>query len=81
MTLARQLDKHNTQRQKIQRSAIQEAQAIVEGEVNFRDQKVIVLSKEGWHKGVLGIVSSRITEKFYRPSIVISLKVDEASGA
>ncbi len=73
-SLAKQLDGFNTQRQKIQKEMIEEALEIVERDVNFKEQKVIVLSKEGWHKGVLGIVASKITEKYYRPTIVISLK-------
>lgn len=72
--LAKQLDGFNTQRQKIQKEMIEEALEIIERDVNFKEQKVIVLSKEGWHKGVLGIVASKITEKYYRPTIVISLK-------
>ena len=72
--LAQTLEELNIQRQKVQKGMVEEAMAIVESEVNFKDHKVIVLSKEGWHKGVLGIVASKITEKFYRPTIVISLK-------
>lgn len=71
---AKSLDKHNLSRQKMQREVIQEALDLVEQEEGFKDSKVIVLSKEGWHKGVLGIVASRITEKYYRPAIVVSLK-------
>ncbi len=72
-SLAGVLEKYNVQRQKMQQTTVQEALDIVEQEVNFKDNKIIVLSKEGWHKGVLGIVASRITEKYYRPSVVISL--------
>jgi single-stranded-DNA-specific exonuclease len=72
--LAQLLEKHNGDRQKMQREVVDEAFDIVEQEINFKDHKVIVLSKEGWHKGVLGIVASRLTDKYYRPSIVISIK-------
>ena len=72
--LAEELEGHNADRQKMQREVVEEALMIVEQEINFKEHKVIVLSKNGWHKGVLGIAASRITEKFYRPSIVISLK-------
>jgi len=72
--LAQTLENHNTQRQKMQKDIVQEALDIVEREVNFNQQKVIVLYKEGWHKGVLGIVASRIVEKYYRPTIVLSIK-------
>ena len=58
----------------MQNNIISEAMAIVEEQVNFKDEKVIVLKKEGWHKGVLGIVASRLTDRYYRPSIVISTR-------
>lgn len=74
LALAQKLEEHNTRRQKTQRDIVEEALDIVEQEVNFKDQKVIVLSKEGWHKGVLGIVASKLTDRYYRPSVVISVK-------
>jgi len=43
---------------------------------NLTKEKIIVVSGERWHKGVIGIVASRITDKFYRPSIVMSLMGD-----
>lgn len=72
--LTKELESYNCERQKMQNDTIAEAMAIVEEQINFKDQKVIVLNKEGWHKGVLGIVASRLTDKYYRPSIVISTK-------
>ncbi len=70
--LARSLEAYNDLRQKTQNDIVQEAFSIVEQKINFKDHKVIVLNKEGWHKGVLGIVASRIAERYYRPTIVIS---------
>jgi len=72
--LAKALDRHNAERQKIQAAVIDEAIAIAEQEINFKDQKIIVLGKEGWHKGVLGIVASRLADKYYRPAVVISIE-------
>lgn len=72
--LAQVLEQYNQERQKMQRDVVEEALAQVEEEGNIDNQKVIVLSREGWHKGVLGIVASRLTDKYYRPSIVISVK-------
>lgn len=69
--LAQALDNHNQDRQKMQRDVVQEAIALAE-ESFHEDDQVVVLYKEGWHKGVVGIVASRIVEKFNRPSIVIS---------
>ncbi|MCA9404470.1 MAG: single-stranded-DNA-specific exonuclease RecJ [Candidatus Omnitrophica bacterium] len=72
--IAKELESHNQDRQRMQNNIISEAMAIVEEQVNFKDEKVIVLKKEGWHKGVLGIVASRLTDRYYRPSIVISTR-------
>lgn len=72
--LAFMLEQHNVDRQKMQKQITDEAMALVEQEINFKTEKVIVVSKEGWHKGVLGIVASKMADKYYRPSIVISLE-------
>ncbi len=72
--LAKLLENYNTERQKMQRDIVQEAMSIIEQQINFNEHKIIVVGKEGWHKGVLGIVASKITETFYRPTVVISVK-------
>ncbi len=72
--LARFLEELNAKRQRMEKLVVKEALDLIENEVNFQEEKVIVLSKEGWHKGVLGIVASRIAEMFYRPTIIVSLK-------
>ncbi len=79
--LARSLEEHNSSRQKIQNNIVEEAISLVEREVNFNEHRVIVLKKEGWHKGVLGIVASRIMEKYYRPTVVISTEAGLGTGS
>lgn len=74
--LARALERHNSDRKKVQGDMFQEALSLVDQQVNFREHKVIVLSQKGWHKGVLGIVAAKIMERYYRPSIVISVDED-----
>lgn len=81
LKLAKGLDRQNRDRQKIQDKVLSEALNLVEKEVNFKDQNIIVVSQEGWHPGVLGIVASRIMEKFYRPTIVISLENGIGKGS
>jgi len=71
--LAQDLDQINTQRQQMQQKIIREALDMVQQSHHLQEQSVIVLAKEGWHIGVLGIVASRIAETFYRPAIVASL--------
>jgi single-stranded-DNA-specific exonuclease len=78
LELAQSMEENNKTRQRTQKDIIEEALGIVEREVNFKDHKVIVLYQPGWHKGVLGIVASRIVERYYRPAIVIS--TDEGVG-
>lgn len=71
--MARDLEAFNRQRQKTESRIMEEAQAIVDGEVNFKEHKVIVVAKEGWHAGCLGIVASKLADKFRRPAILITL--------
>jgi single-stranded-DNA-specific exonuclease len=79
--LAKVLDTENRNRQKIEARILEEAVARVEREVNFKDHKVIVLSAEGWHPGVIGIVASRIADRFCRPALLISLDGKPAKGS
>ena len=72
--LAQDLEELNVQRQKLQRDTVQDALSLVAAGLEARDDKVIVVSKPGWHKGVLGIVASRLAETYFRPAIVISLE-------
>ena len=73
LALAKELENYNRQRQKVEGRIRDEAEALIEQEVNFASQKVIVVAKEGWHAGCLGIVASKLADKFYRPAILISL--------
>ncbi|MCB9771233.1 MAG: single-stranded-DNA-specific exonuclease RecJ [Candidatus Omnitrophica bacterium] len=72
--LAQELETFNTERQRLQREVVEQAMQMVEQEINFKEHKIIVLCKEGWHKGVLGIVASRVAETYYRPTIIISIE-------
>ena len=71
--LAAVLNRENRNRQKIESNILQQAMEKVEREVNFKEHKVIVLSNTDWHPGVIGIVASRLVDKFYRPTAVISV--------
>ena len=71
--LADILEALNRQRQKVEGKILEEAQDLIGREVNFKEHKVIVLAKEDWHQGVLGVVASKLADRFYRPTIIISL--------
>ena len=79
--LAKSLELHNRQRQKIEAKIMDEAQGLIDRDINFKEHKVIVIGKEDWHQGVLGIVASKLADKFYRPAIVISLTDDMCKGS
>ena len=64
--LAAMLDEHNAERQQIEEQTVQAALRLVDE----RD-RVLVVADEGWHPGVIGIVASRLGQRFYRPTVVI----------
>jgi len=70
---AKVIEGHNRQRQRIENRMLDEAQDLIDKEINFKEHKIIVIAKEDWHQGVLGIVASKLADRFYRPAIVISL--------
>lgn len=71
--LAGRLDQENRNRQKIEADILQQSMQKVRNEVNFKEEKAIVLSDTGWHPGVIGIVASRLVDRFYRPTVIISM--------
>ena len=71
--LAKKIEEHNRSRQKIEGKILEEAEDLINREINFKEHKIIVIAKENWHKGVLGIVASKLADRFYRPAIVISI--------
>ncbi|KGM46418.1 single-stranded-DNA-specific exonuclease RecJ [Neobacillus niacini] len=70
--LAQEMDELNKTRQSIVNSITLEAIEEVERNFPIDSNSVLVIGKEGWNAGVIGIVASRLVEKFYRPTIVLS---------
>jgi len=70
--IADELCEINRRRQAEENRIIEEAAEKIQSSLDFENDKVIVLAEENWHHGVIGIVSSRITERFAMPSILIS---------
>jgi single-stranded-DNA-specific exonuclease len=79
--LIRAVEGHNRMRQKIENKILEEAEDLINREINFKEHKIIVIAKEDWHQGVLGIVASKIADRFYRPAIVISLNENLCKGS
>ncbi|MBI4691145.1 MAG: DHH family phosphoesterase [Nitrospirae bacterium] len=72
------LDRLNSERQRIEEEVYREASAKLN---TGRIDSAIVLSGEGWHQGVVGIVASRIAEKYYRPTFIFSIEDGIAKGS
>ncbi len=81
MTIAEGLDQDNKNRQSLEKRIFEEAVALIEASSNPPDQKVIVVASENWHHGVIGIVASKLVEKYYRPIIILTIKDGVASGS
>lgn len=79
--LAAVIEGHNRQRQKVESRMLEEAEDLINREVNFKEHKVIVVAKQDWHQGVLGVVAAKLADRFYRPTIVISLSEDLCKGS
>lgn len=76
--LAQNLESYNKQRQDIEKRIYNEAVELAENE---KANSSIVLAKENWHHGIIGIVSSKITETYYKPSILVCIEGDKARGS
>ncbi len=80
LPLARQLDAANAERQQIEKQMLVEALEAAQVKV-ARGVKGLVLWSEGWHPGVVGIVASRVVERFHRPTVMIGLREGVGRGS
>jgi len=78
--LTQKLNKYNKDRQEIERKIFEQALDMIE-EKNKSDNNVIILGHDDWHHGVIGIVSSKITEIYFKPSILICFEGKEGKGS
>jgi len=76
--LAEELDALNAERKDVEAAVQDEAIAIIERQSNLPESPVLVVSGEGWHPGVIGIVAGRLRERYRKPTIVIG--VDPVTG-
>lgn len=78
--LAGRLHLLNEERKRVEETVLEEAYVQAEEEMK-RNPKALVLGGKGWHEGVIGIVASRIKEKYYRPTFILAINGDEAKGS
>ena len=70
--LGKQINDLNTTRRELDSNITKEALQILADDINIDDKKATVVYREDWHKGVVGIVASRLIDKYYRPTIVLT---------
>ena len=81
LKVSNQINEYNEQRKDIDKQMTDEANQIVARLENQRHRSSIVIYDESWKKGVIGIVASRLTEIYFRPTIVITRDGDMATGS
>lgn len=79
--VAAQIEQFNQERKGLDRNITQEALDIIESDSFYNESFTTVVKKEGWHKGVVGIVASRLIESHYKPTIVLTEEDGILSGS
>jgi single-stranded-DNA-specific exonuclease len=79
--MARDLNNMNAQRQSIECEILNEIEETIIPGLDLKERKTLVLAKQGWHKGVLGIVASRLLDRYRRPCLLLAIDGEKASGS
>jgi single-stranded-DNA-specific exonuclease len=81
LAFAEMLHSDNSDRKEADSSITEEALALIDADTVLINKKTTVVFKNHWHKGVVGIVASRMIEKYYRPTVVLTQSGDVAAGS
>ena len=79
--IASRLDACNRERQRLEKTIFDEIMARIDSMGDAKEKGALVLASPEWHPGVIGIVASRVVDRFYRPTILISLKDGIGKGS
>jgi len=79
--LAQRLDEENGRRQAEEAGILAAARSIVQTDPDIGARSVLVVAADGWHRGVIGIVASKLVDAFHRPAIVLSIEDGVAQGS
>ncbi|GBC77576.1 Single-stranded-DNA-specific exonuclease RecJ [bacterium HR08] len=79
--LAAQLNEQNARRQRQEQAMLAEIEAMLAEDPTVPEAKILVLAREGWHRGIIGLVASKVVERFARPAIVLALEGEWAHGS
>ena len=75
------IDQYNDDRRELDKKITDEAYTLIESNPEFNEGKIIVVFDREWHKGVIGIVASRLAERYYKPAIVLTESNGYISGS
>jgi single-stranded-DNA-specific exonuclease len=81
LELAKLLNKANQERQRIEAAVLEEALDMLDSDPAKQEAAVLALAAEHWHPGVIGIVASRLTGRFYKPALLVTIEGDESRGS
>ncbi|MBL7925800.1 MAG: single-stranded-DNA-specific exonuclease RecJ [Bacteroidia bacterium] len=76
-----EINEHNTYRKELDTDITEQALQQIENDLTFSDRKSTVVYSAEWHKGVIGIVASRLTDKYYRPTVVMTQTNGHVAGS
>jgi single-stranded-DNA-specific exonuclease len=79
--LAQQLEEENHRRRQEEQDIVAKARKIIESDPEVGARSILVVAGEAWHRGVIGIVASKIVDAFYRPTIVLAIEDGIAHGS
>ena len=81
LKMAQTINHYNEERKELDKRMTEEASQVVSKLPQIEDKSAIVIYNADWHKGVIGIVASRLTEEFFRPAVVLTLDGDIVTGS
>ena len=81
LKMAKTINHYNEERKELDKRMTEEASQVVSKLPQIEDESAIVIYNADWHKGVIGIVASRLTEEFFRPAVVLTLDGDIVTGS
>ena len=81
LLIAEKINNFNIDRRNVDLNITQEALGIINGDPLLKEKKATVLYNPNWHKGVIGIVASRLMEHFYRPTVILTKSNGMATGS
>lgn len=79
--LARQLTDENTLRQEQEAAIVQEARKTIDGDPSIGAQNILIVAGHDWHRGVIGIVASKLVDAYHKPALVLSIENGIATGS